>query len=185
MAPAPVTGPAQIAPAADPAAQAEIPALGATQTSAEPARAQPLPGAQPQPGVAPQQAPQVSAQIAQAIANGPGDVVELTLQPEELGKLRLSLAPTESGITIGVLAERSDTADLVRRHLDQLTQDLRQQGYRDVRFDFGQGGQDRPPQQSPHRPAEAAPAMIADPASPASPVPPALAHSGTGIDIRV
>ena len=185
MAPAPVTGPAQIAPAADPAAQAEIPALGATQTSAEPARAQPLPGAQPQPGGAPQQAPQVSAQIAQAIANGPGDVVELTLQPEELGKLRLSLAPTESGITIGVLAERSDTADLVRRHLDQLTQDLRQQGYRDVRFDFGQGGQDRPPQQSPHRPAEVAPAMIADPASPASPVPSALAHSGTGIDIRV
>ena len=47
-------------------------------------------------------------------------------------------------ITMTVLAERSETLDLMRRHSDQLAQELRQLGYGTINFSFGQreGGKD-------------------------------------------
>ncbi|WP_161635611.1 flagellar hook-length control protein FliK [Actibacterium mucosum] len=92
----------------------------------------------------------VAAQVSSALSSSASDVIELTLQPEELGRVRLSLNPSDAGISVAVTAERAETLDLIRRHLDQLSQDLRQQGYRDVRFEFGQNMQDHP--QSPPNP---------------------------------
>ena len=37
------------------------------------------------------------------------------------------------------MVERPETLDLIRRHIDALTNDLRQQGYSQVAFDFAQG----------------------------------------------
>lgn len=128
--------------------------------------------------------PSIVAQVSNAISAGQSDQIELTLQPEELGKVRLTLSPSETSISVNINAERGDTADLIRRHLDQLSQDLRQQGYRDVRFDFGQGGGDRPGQQHvPQDRRDGAP-HFAEPQSTTPAAPPRFTGQ-SGVDIRV
>lgn len=70
--------------------------------------------------------------------------VDLHLNPEELGRVRISITMSDGVITMTVLAERSETLDLMRRHSDQLAQELRQLGYGTINFSFGQreGGKD-------------------------------------------
>ncbi len=80
-------------------------------------------------------------QIAEALQRNPDGPTELILNPEELGKVRLTLANTSDGITVSILAERGETLDLLRRHIGQLDQEFRDIGFRDIQFDFGQAGQ--------------------------------------------
>ncbi|MGI1662041.1 flagellar hook-length control protein FliK [Palleronia sp. KMU-117] len=74
--------------------------------------------------------------IAGRLADGP---VEISLSPEELGKVRLSLHGGEGQMTVQIMAERPETLDLLRRHIDMLAADLRQQGYANLSFTFGGG----------------------------------------------
>jgi hypothetical protein len=87
-----------------------------------------------------------SAQIAQGVAARPGAPVEIALNPEELGRVRMVLAPGDSGLTMSILAERHETMDLLRRHIEQLAQDFRDLGFDRVRFSFstdsGHAGRD-------------------------------------------
>lgn len=69
--------------------------------------------------------------------------VELQLNPEELGRVRISMSITEASVTMTVLAERSETLELMRRHSDLLAQELRQLGYEMISFSFGQHGQEQ------------------------------------------
>ncbi len=86
------------------------------------------------------QARQVALQIAGAARMVPDRPVEISLNPEELGKLRMTLAASDGAISVTLLAERGETADLIRRHLETLAQEFRQIGYREVNFSFaGQG----------------------------------------------
>ena len=83
----------------------------------------------------------VIGQVVQAIArNLPDGVVELRLQPEELGRLRLAITPGDAGITVQVTAERPETLDLVRRHIDLLASDMRERGFGHLDFTFGHDG---------------------------------------------
>ena len=70
--------------------------------------------------------------------------VDLHLNPEELGRVRISMVMNDGVITMTVVAERSETLDLLRRHSEQLAQELRQIGYGTINFSFGQndGGRD-------------------------------------------
>lgn len=77
-------------------------------------------------------------QVADALLNAPNRGVELTLAPEELGKVRMTLRPHEGSMTVTVQAERPDTLELMRRHIDSLAREFREMGYADVSFDFGQ-----------------------------------------------
>lgn len=77
------------------------------------------------------------AQVAQKLADGP---VEITLKPEELGKLRMQMITHDTGISMIVTAERPETIDLMRRHIDQLAQEYRELGYENISFAFGQEG---------------------------------------------
>jgi len=91
-------------------------------------------------------APQpVLAQVAEAARRLPDGTVEVRLSPEELGRVRLSLAPGDSGLVVHLVAERPETLDLMRRHVDLLAGDLRQQGFAGLSFSFGRdngtGGQ--------------------------------------------
>jgi flagellar hook-length control protein FliK len=79
----------------------------------------------------------VSRQISETFARFPDRPVELTLAPEELGKVRLSLASVEGAITVSVLAERPETLDLLRRNIELLAKDLRELGFSNVTFSFG------------------------------------------------
>ncbi|WP_428540787.1 flagellar hook-length control protein FliK [Profundibacter sp.] len=64
--------------------------------------------------------------------------VELTLNPHELGRVRLTFTLTDGGINVAVLAERGETMDLMRRHIETLAQEFRDMGYADVGFQFSQ-----------------------------------------------
>ena len=86
------------------------------------------------------QARAVTNQIVQLFARATAEgTVEVRLQPEELGRVRLALSPVEAGVTVHISAERQDTLDLLRRHVDLLANDLLSQGYENLSFSFGQG----------------------------------------------
>jgi flagellar hook-length control protein FliK len=82
----------------------------------------------------------VAHQLAQALAtNGPGQS-DILLDPEELGRVRMSLQAGDATISMVIQADRPETADLMRRHLDQLALDFKAMGYQDISFSFaGQG----------------------------------------------
>ena len=75
-----------------------------------------------------------------AVTNANGKTTEISLNPEELGRVRLSLTAADGGITLNIVAERPETQDLMRRHIDQLTQQFRELGYGTISFSFGKNG---------------------------------------------
>ena len=81
----------------------------------------------------------VGRQMAEAIQRLPDKPVEVALNPEELGKVRMSISATDGGITVNVLAERPETLELMRRHIDQLAREFQALGYQNINFAFGEG----------------------------------------------
>jgi flagellar hook-length control protein FliK len=79
----------------------------------------------------------VLAQVIDGIRHGRDGRVEVSLSPEELGRLRLTLHGSADGMHVTIQADRPETQDLLRRHIAQLQQDIRALGYSDVSFDFG------------------------------------------------
>lgn len=71
--------------------------------------------------------------------------VELTLAPEELGRIRMTMAGDGGHMTVIVHADRAETLDLLRRNIDMLAQDFRDLGYAQTSFSFDGGGADPPP----------------------------------------
>lgn len=84
---------------------------------------------------------QVAVQLATA-ATTDGRSVDLRLNPEELGRVRLLMSPSEGGISVAIMAERGETLDLMRRHINLLENEFREMGYDDVKFSFGPSSQD-------------------------------------------
>ncbi len=80
----------------------------------------------------------ILVQIAEVVRQQPDRPVELTLSPEELGRLRMSFQSEGASMHIVLSFERPDTLDLMRRHIDQLAQDMREFGMSDVSFTFQQ-----------------------------------------------
>lgn len=83
---------------------------------------------------------QVAHQIAVAMTQQGGRATEIALNPEELGRVRLSMTAQETTITLNVLAERPETTDLLRRNIDALEQEFRAMGYDNINFSFGRDG---------------------------------------------
>lgn len=79
----------------------------------------------------------VVQQIAAALAAGAEHSAELVLSSEELGLVRLTLATSETGAVVSVLAEQGDTLELMRRNIGLLARDLQQIGFSDLHFGFG------------------------------------------------
>lgn len=90
-----------------------------------------------------QQMAQQTAQIS-ALAGGR---VDLRLDPEELGRVAMQIHTEGDRITLIIAAERGDTTELIRRHLQELAEELRALGYRYVSLGFedGRGGDGTPP----------------------------------------
>lgn len=86
------------------------------------------------PGSDPRLGQQLVANLPQA-ADRP---VEITLAPEELGRVRLTLSLSEGGPHLVVQADRPETLELMRRHVDQLAQDFRDMGFEGMGFAFSQ-----------------------------------------------
>lgn len=105
--------------------------------------------------------------------------IELRLDPEELGRLSITLSPEGETVTVHLSAERPETIDLLRRHAEQLHQELRAAGFREAQMSFGQmaqGGGGPPPRPQQTALAEGAgidaappPHMQPQPLAPANP----------------
>ena len=80
----------------------------------------------------------VAQQLANAAHNPPSGPVGLTLSPEELGRVHLMFKNDNGSLTVSLATERPETLDLMRRHIETLTQELRNIGYREVNISFGQ-----------------------------------------------
>lgn len=117
------------------------------------------------PRLDPQTAVQVVRQVSDSIAALSGERVVIRLDPEELGRVQITLSHSETGLTVSLQSERSDTSDLMRRHIDLLGQELRDMGYRDVSFAFG----DQPGEGQPQPPGAAEPDPDTAPAEPSAP----------------
>jgi len=80
----------------------------------------------------------VMTQIAQTLPQQPPqthETYDVDLSPKDLGKVRISLTPQDSGITVTILCDVDSTAQLARRHIDHLARDLMQMGYASVDID--------------------------------------------------
>ena len=95
----------------------------------------------PEPPSAPKQVTEHIQVLLRAKNTG---ATEITLQPEELGKVRLQISNAENGLVVSIQAERNDTLEQLRRQVESLAADLAGQGHDAARFDFGawsdQGG---------------------------------------------
>lgn len=132
----------------------------------------------------------IERQIVQLLGNTRDNPVEMTLAPEELGHVKVTLHTQGQGILLTVVAERPETLDLMRRHIDGLSQELRAIGYSNVSFEFGNSPGHRhsgaPP---PH--AERQPHSRPDWQKP-EPPPPSIVElirqsttGGAGLDLRL
>ncbi|SEQ71167.1 flagellar hook-length control protein FliK [Thalassovita taeanensis] len=108
-----------------------------------------------------------------------GDHADITLSPEELGNVRLSVRTGESGLILSMQAERPETLELMRRHIGELLQELQSLGYGDVGFAFSQQNNKQDPQQT----ANTAPNDIA--ALPPATSPHTLTPVTDGLDLRL
>lgn len=81
-------------------------------------------------------APRFIQAITDTAANLKDRPIELSFSPEELGRVRLTLQHNEGNMIVAISAERPETQDLLRRHIEILASQLREIGYQDVSFDF-------------------------------------------------
>lgn len=85
----------------------------------------------------------IAVQIAQAMRQGGADrPMELVLSPAELGRVRISMQAGDGAMTVHVMADRPETLDLMRRHIDLLAQEFHEIGYGTAEFAFGQNAPD-------------------------------------------
>jgi flagellar hook-length control protein FliK len=134
---------------------------------------------------APDHGARASQQVAAALALSHDGRIEIRLDPEELGPVRVALEPADGTMTVHVSADRGETLDLLRRNSDQLARDLRDIGYRDVSFDFGSEQRPdsrQPPAYEPFVPSAAEPGNDVAPTLPASV---RRAVASAGLDLRL
>lgn len=87
----------------------------------------------------PEMAQSAAMQIAAAVQKtGPGGKpgIELTLTPQELGRVRLTFTQSETGMIVNVHADRAETLELLRRNIDTLAQEFLDIGYESAQFTF-------------------------------------------------
>ncbi len=85
--------------------------------------------------------PHVARQLVEVMTQATNRPVEIALSPHELGRVRMSIVADDNIITVNIVAERGETVDLMRRHIDQLGQTFRSMGYDQINFEFGQSAQ--------------------------------------------
>lgn len=76
------------------------------------------------------------------------DQLEVTLKPEELGRLSLKLETNQLGTQVLITAERGDTQDLARRHIEMLQAHLKDMGFENLSFAFAKEERHSPNNQS-------------------------------------
>ncbi|MEM9575702.1 MAG: flagellar hook-length control protein FliK [Pseudomonadota bacterium] len=127
----------------------------------------------------------IARQMAEALQKLPDRPVEISLNPKELGRVRMNISAAEAGITVSIVAERPETLDLMRRHIEDLTREFQSIGYEDIAFAFAEGEQNSAytEHQSDDGPADLSRLVIAEEDT-AEPIQP-MTSATNGIDIRL
>lgn len=131
---------------------------------------------------------QFAAQIHEALAKGSQRPVEITLNPQELGAVRMAMQMSEASIGLTIMIERPETLDLLRRHIDQLVADFKELGYENIDLSLSSGGfsgQDAPEQDDATADTVSISQDDVDEALPVQQLPPSSAGTATGVDLRV
>lgn len=90
----------------------------------------------------------VTLQIAQAFVQAHGDSFEVSLSPEELGRVRIQMHASETGLHVLITTERPETLDFLRKNIAFLSRDLSGLGFNSTSFEFAGGSSDRDQGQS-------------------------------------
>lgn len=88
----------------------------------------------------------VTAQVTDSILRTNTQQIELQLDPVELGRVKINLQTQDGSVVVHITADRGETLDLLRRHMDILAQDLRDIGYKTSQFAFSDGRSGKPNQ---------------------------------------
>ncbi len=134
-------GPAGDEPRKAPGIGAGAETLAVVASTSAIARADPAAAltAQP-PAAAPGSGLDVARQIGEQIRHAPagdGTRVELTLAPQELGRIRMALGESQGTVTVFIQAERGETLDLLRRNIGLLAAEFTEAGLAGSSFSFG------------------------------------------------
>lgn len=135
-------------------------------------------------------------QIADVIVAQREGSTEIMLNPHELGRVKVTISGDSAVLHVGLVVERPETLDLVRRHADLLVRELRQGGVEQPLLDFmaqgdpqGSGGQSAGRQAAQFADQHdrgvhggSAAGIVAEPARPATQ---RGRTDGTRIDIRI
>ena len=79
----------------------------------------------------------IGRQIVAVVSGQRTGVTEIRLDPPELGHLWIEVSAEGDRVTLLITAERQDTLDLLRRHAERLTVDLRAEGFQRLDIGFG------------------------------------------------
>lgn len=130
-----------------------------------------------------EQARGISMQLAEAVQRGHDGSIDISLRPEELGRLRMSLQPGDGTMHIVLQADRAETMDLLRRHIATLQQEFLAMGYENFSFEFSSN--DNAQSESGPETQEDSVNDDVTGASGAAPSPQSLHRYAGGLDLRV
>ncbi|WIY26739.1 flagellar hook-length control protein FliK [Parasedimentitalea psychrophila] len=82
----------------------------------------------------------VAAQLAEALATKGERNIDIALSPEELGRVKMRVSTTETSVVVMITTERPETGDLMRRHINELSEEFRRMGFEDISFEFSGEG---------------------------------------------
>ncbi|MEP3347189.1 MAG: flagellar hook-length control protein FliK [Litoreibacter sp.] len=86
----------------------------------------------------------ISDQITAAITTTNENEIEVRLDPEELGRLRIVLGGREGSMNVTVFSERTDVLELLKRNSNLLETHFSDAGYEDASFSFEKEHQEAP-----------------------------------------
>lgn len=142
------------------------------------------------PATPPARTEPLAAQLAQRLAATPmtpdhDAPLELTLDPPELGTIRVSISRGAEGMVLHLQADLPETLDLLRRHGGALAQELQRQGLDHSGFSFS--SQNESGRQATTAPPTAIQSDDPDSPAPVVPIRTQLAtnHDRSGLDLRL
>lgn len=87
-----------------------------------------------------QEARLIAQQISVHITPHSNHDVDIALSLQELGHVKMRVQMAESGITLMLSADKPETQDLMRRHVDVMAREFKEMGYQDIAFNFQSSG---------------------------------------------
>lgn len=131
-----------------------------------------------------QMARHVAQQLIEMANLAPNRPVEIALNPQELGRVRMTLHPSDGGMQVALMADRPETIDLLRRNIEMLANEFRELGYTSISFSFSGSDSGRDGHlESEDKADPAVPQDALDQPS-LTPVSPSITPSG-GVDLRL